>query len=258
MAAPKATELFRVYSNDPADGVRQHYEAMRRNQCIEYANRVEPTIFNFETRGLRMTVREALDKLAAFVDRSDPDLALPNIQHALQTAERARAAKKPDWFIVVALVHDIGKMMYVFGEPADGMGGRADEPQWALGGDTWVLGCAIPDSAVYPELNALNPDAKHPVYGTVNGAYTHGCGIMNLRFSVGHDEYAWRWMKANDPPLARVPEAMAMLRLHSLYPWHNGGAYRQFHAPGDEALLAAGACGAQLPARVRRLAPWRW
>ena len=40
-------------------------------------------------------------------------------------------------------------------------------------------------------------------------------------------------------PLAAIPEALAIVRLHSCYPWHRGGAYRQFHAPGDDALLAA-------------------
>ena len=30
-----------------------------------------------------------------------------------------------------------------------------------------------------------------------------------------------------------------MLKLHSLYPWHRGGAYKQLMAPGDEELIAA-------------------
>ena len=40
-------------------------------------------------------------------------------------------------------------------------------------------------------------------------------------------------------PLAAIPEALAIVRLHSCYPWHRGGAYRQFHAPDDEKLLAS-------------------
>ena len=204
MAAPPAPAFepakdradFRVYSNDPADGVFEHYRQMRSNQCVAYADRVEPHVFDFGGRQLRMTVREALEKLEAFVDRSDPDLSLPNLQHALQTAERARAAGKPDWFVLTALIHDVGKMMFVFGRAEDGMGGKASDPQWALGGDTWVLGCAIPGSAVYPALNALNPDAAHPIYGSEMGAYAPGCGIMQLRFSVGHDEYAYRLLLA--------------------------------------------------------------
>ena len=35
------------------------------------------------------------------------------------------------------------------------------------------------------------------------------------------------------------PEALAMLRLHSCYPWHTGKAYRQFMKKGDEKLEAA-------------------
>jgi inositol oxygenase len=30
---------------------------------------------------------------------------------------------------------------------------------------------------------------------------------------------------------------MAMVRLHSLYPWHTGGAYRQFMCPEDQAMM---------------------
>ena len=82
--------------------------------------------------------------------------------------------------------------MFLWGNPADGMGGRADQPQFALGGDTWVLGCRIPDSAVYPDLNDLNPDMHDPRYASENGVYAPGCGIMSLRFAIGHDEYMVR------------------------------------------------------------------
>lgn len=32
----------------------------------------------------------------------------------------------------------------------------------SLGGDTWALGCRIPDSVVFPEFNAVNPDMADP------------------------------------------------------------------------------------------------
>ena len=43
------------------------------------------------------------------VDESDPDLDLPNIVHAFQTAERIRE-EHPDkeWFQLVGLIHDLG------------------------------------------------------------------------------------------------------------------------------------------------------
>jgi hypothetical protein len=48
---------------------------------------------------------------------------------------------------------------------------------------------------------------------------------QNLRFAVGHDEYAYRMLTHNAVPLAGIPEALAIVRLHSCYPWHKGGAY---------------------------------
>lgn len=40
---------------------------------------------------------------------------------------------------------------------------------------------------------------------------------------------------ANGCPLP--PEALAMARYHSLYPWHTGGAYRQFMTAQDERTM---------------------
>ena len=58
------------------------------------------------------TVMEALEMLNELVDESDPDIDLPNIIHAFQTAEQIRA-KHPDkeWFHLVGLIHDLGKVL---------------------------------------------------------------------------------------------------------------------------------------------------
>ncbi len=62
---------------------------------------------------------------------------------------------------------------------------------------------------------------------------------QNLRFAAGHDEYMYRMLVSNKVPLADIPDALAIVRLHSCYPWHKGGAYRQFHAAdgSDDRLL---------------------
>jgi inositol oxygenase len=62
-------------------------------------------------------------------------------------------------------------------------------------------------------------------------------GIMNVKFAFGHDEYAYLAFRHNN--VAIPEEGYAMLRLHSCYPWHRGGAYRALMAPGDDALLEA-------------------
>lgn len=243
--AQKEVAEFRVYKAEGADGsegsegwdagVRAHYREMRHRQTVEFVDRMEALHLTFDHRVAPL--KEMFATLDSFVDRSDPDLTLPNRIHALQAAERARKNGEPDWLVFTALIHDLGKVMFLWGSPEDGSSGKADGPQFALGGDTWVIGCALPAANVFPEFNALNPDAAHPVYGTENGVYAPGCGLFNLRYAFGHDEYVYRWALRNkiDLPL----EAYAMLRLHSCYPMHRHGAYARFYGEGDAALLEA-------------------
>lgn len=58
-----------------------------------------------------MTIMEALESLNNLVDESDPDVNIPNIVHAFQTAERIRSVHpNHDWFHLVGLIHDLGKV----------------------------------------------------------------------------------------------------------------------------------------------------
>lgn len=108
----------------------------------------------------------------------DPDTALPQIEHLLQTAEAIRQAypevcwtngckqaplhplpiTQEEWFHLTGLLHDLGK---VLAHPAFG-----SEPQWAVVGDTFPVGCAHDPRIVYPRLFATNPDTQDPRYGT--------------------------------------------------------------------------------------------
>ena len=56
-------------------------------------------------------------------DASDPDLDLPNKLHLLQTSEGIRRAGHPDWFVLVGLLHDMGKIMFLWGNGEDGQDG---------------------------------------------------------------------------------------------------------------------------------------
>lgn len=54
--------------------------------------------------------------------------------------------------------------------------------------------------------------------------------------SWGHDEYLYEIVKDQ----STLPdEALAMIRYHSFYPWHSGGAYKQFMAEKDHKMLEA-------------------
>ncbi len=129
-----------------------------------------------------------------------------------------------------------GKLCSFGGEREDGQLGRADFPQWALGGDTWVVGCPIPECTVIPEYNELNPDRHLSKFNSSKyGCYKPNCGLENLRFAYGHDEYMYRMLVHNK---CKIPEAgLAMIRYHSCYPLHRGNAYEHFYAEGDEKII---------------------
>lgn len=124
--------------------------------------------------------------------------------HMLQTAEGIRRAGHPDWMQLVGLIHDMGKIMFLWGAPEDGQVGTAEGPQWALGGDTWVVGCRIPDCTVFPEFNTLNPDMHDERYNTELGIYQPQCGFENLQFAYGHDEYLYRMLVRTIEPLLPI------------------------------------------------------
>jgi len=222
--------------------VFRHYHDMRSFQTLAFARRMAEKHHGFDHR--RMTVWAALDALDDYVDASDPDTSLPNKVHMLQTAYRARDAGKPDWVQVVALIHDIGKLMFLWGSDADGQG---LEHQYALAGDTWVVGHPLPDELILSDLNALNPDMADPVLGAGTGIYEPGCGLERLEFAYGHDEYLYRFLIHNEArmaaagvPHAAIPrEGLAMARYHSAYPVHSSSAYEHLYAAGDAELVAA-------------------
>lgn len=108
------------------------------------------------------------------VDESDPDTDLPNIVHAFQTAELIRKEHPDlDWFHLTGLIHDLGKVrdrptkFHVFLD--DSLLAQVmafyGEPQWAVVGDTFPVGCAWADSIVYRDTSFEdNPDGKDPRY----------------------------------------------------------------------------------------------
>jgi inositol oxygenase len=156
-----------------------------------------------------MPVWDAFEFLNQLVDDSDPDTDLSQFQHLLQTSEAIRADGHPDWMVLAGLLHDMGKVLCLFGEP-----------QWAVVGDTFPVGCAFSDKIVYPEFFKLNPDSNNKMYNTKYGIYSHHCGLQHVYLSWGHDEYVYHMVKDY------LPEpALYMLRYHSFYAQHREGAY---------------------------------
>jgi inositol oxygenase len=168
-----------------------------------------------------MGIWEAMEFLNTLVDDSDPDTDLSQIEHLMQTAEAIRRDGHPRWFILTGLIHDLGKILCLFGEP-----------QWAVVGDTFPVGCAYSDAIVFAEFFADNPDRENAAYQTPCGIYREGCGLEQVHLSWGHDEYLYHVVKDY------LPEpALAMIRYHSCYPVHREGAYQHLLNDRDRELM---------------------
>ncbi|KAG8790386.1 hypothetical protein FRC12_012025 [Ceratobasidium sp. 428] len=221
----KNKDTFRDYEA-ACERVKSFYREQHTKQTVEFNVRKRREFQEGRGKRARMGVWEAIEMLETLVDDSDPDTELTQIEHLLQTAEAMRRDGKPEWMQVVGLVHDLGKLLYFFGS----------EGQWDVVGDTFVVGCAFPDTIVYPGSFTENPDYAHPVYSTKNGMYEPGCGLDNVMLSWGHDEYLYHVMKDQS---SLPEEGLAMIRYHSFYPWHRESAYEHLLAPKDRKALEA-------------------
>jgi inositol oxygenase len=206
---------------------------MRERQSVEHVRLCRAKYCAPGTLGsVRMSVWEALAHLDGFVDISDPDISLPNSVHAFQTAEGLRAHKMPDWLQLTGLIHDLGKMVYLRGCDEDG---TSMESQWAIVGDTWIVGCAVPEQTVFPEFNARSPDAAHPERRTPTGIYEPGCGLDATLVAFGHDEYMYQVL-AQNAGVSLPKEALYVVRYHSMYPWHEQDCYAELENDYDRCM----------------------
>ena len=205
--ATKTVAEFRNYEADARPSVREFYRQNHRYQTHAFvkAKRAEYLGRN----RLQMGIWEAAEYLNQLVDDSDPDTDLSQLEHLLQTAEQLRHDGQPRWMILTGFVHDLGKILCLWGEP-----------QWAVVGDTFPTGCAYSDKIVFPKFFADNPDSRDARYQMPLGVYQAGAGLDQVLMSWGHDEYIYHVCKDHLPI-----EGLYMLRYHSCYPWHRESEY---------------------------------
>ena len=208
-----------------------HYRNMRLNQTVEYVRKQRKNWFKFDKGNF--SIRQVFDLLEEFVDQSDPDLELPNKYHMFQAAEAARASGQPEWMILVSLIHDLGKIMCVWGSNSDGQG---NQDQWGCVGDTFVVGCDLPEKLLAPELNAINPDTLDSRFQG-DGIYKRKCGLDNLMMAFGHDEYLYHVLSNHTD--CRIPkQGLDAVRYHSCYALHSSNAYDRFLVDSDNISLS--------------------
>ena len=203
----KKKEEFRNYETDARPSVREFYRLNHRAQTYDFVQGKRKEFLSLNRR--QMSVWEALEYLNTLVDDSDPDTDLSQLDHLLQTAEQIRHDGHPRWFVLAGLIHDLGKILCLYGEP-----------QWAVVGDTFPVGCAWSDLIVFHQFFTDNPDLAQPRFQSRLGVYQEQCGLDQVTLSWGHDEYLYHVVKDYLPP-----EALYMIRYHSFYPAHRDGEY---------------------------------
>jgi len=216
---PAEKSSFRDYGANVRPTVREFYRLNHRHQTVDFVRAKERQYLGKTHRV--MGIWKAMEFLNTLVDDSDPDTTLTQIEHLLQAAEAIRADGHPCWFILVGLIHDLGKILCLFGEP-----------QWAVVGDTFPVGCRYSDRVIFPEFFQENPDSIVADYQTACGIYEPGCGLDRVHMSWGHDEYLYHVVKDYLPE-----EGLAMIRYHSFYAAHREGAYSHLMNQSDRGRM---------------------
>jgi inositol oxygenase len=215
----KTEEQFRQYDAEANPGVAEFYRLNHQFQTHDYVMGKEKEYFGLN-KGMK-SIWEAAEFLNTLVDDSDPDTDLTQIEHLLQTSEAIRRDGHPRWFVLTGFIHDLGKVLCLWGEP-----------QWGVVGDTFPVGCAYSKDIVFPEYFAANPDLKNPLYQTKYGIYEPNCGLENVHMSFGHDGYIGKVMNNYMPE-----ESLYMLKYHSFYAAHRHNAYRHLMTDHDVEML---------------------
>src|SRR5262252_4474392 len=179
----KSEEEFRNYEADANPGVTQFYKENHAKQTYDFVLQKKAEYCGL-TRG-KKSVWEMAEYLNTLVDESDPDTDLTQIEHLLQTAEAIRKDGHPRWFVLAGFVHDLGKVLCLYGEP-----------QWAVVGDTFPVGCAYSDQIVFPEFFAANPDSRVARYQSFYPAHKHGA---YRHLMSAHDEQMFEWVRKFNP-----------------------------------------------------------
>src|SRR2546427_13239346 len=178
----KAKEQFRNYEADARPSVREFYRLNHRHQTYDFVQAKKKEFLSLSRH--KMGIWEAMEFLNTLVDDSDPDTDLSQLDHLLQTAEQIRKDGHPRWFILTGMIHDLGKILCLFGEA-----------QWAVVGDTFPVGCAWSDKIVFHGFFSENPDNRNPRYQSRPGIYQNSGGLDNVFMSLGHAEYLYNILK---------------------------------------------------------------
>jgi len=204
---------FRDY-NESSSQVKKFY--MNQHLNLTYVKAVQMNMQFMDKQKQYYTINQLLRICDDIYDPSDPDTNLSQTEHAYQTANYALEYGLPDEYVVMGMIHDLGKVVVKL----------LNYDMLYIVGDTYPLGCPFEtDKITLGESLLSNPDQKNPIYSNGHGVYQPNCGFSNMVFT-GHDEFIYISLCHTQHNL---PDwALYVLRFHSFYPWHSNNAYVRY------------------------------
>ncbi|KAL2229046.1 UNVERIFIED_CONTAM: Inositol oxygenase 1 [Sesamum indicum] len=104
-------QTFRDYNNVESErqkSVEEFYRLNHISQSVDFVKKMREEYSKFNRT--EMSIWECCELLNQVVDKSDPDLDEPQIQHLLQSAEAARKDyPNEDWLHLTCLIHAMHK-----------------------------------------------------------------------------------------------------------------------------------------------------
>ena len=222
---------------------RQTVDFVKR-QAASFSGLARARLDVWQALGLCNELREFE---AALHGDAAADAGMPLLDHALQTAEACRLAfPQNDWMALVGLLHGLGKLL--------AHGALGAEPQWAVCGESFPVGCRFHPAVVHAHFFQANPDRRRRAYASPTGVYQPGCGLQAVCMSWSAAEYLYMVLAMNRTRLP--PEALFVLRYQKFAALlRPGRPYGELLSEFDRGMLPTLGAFAELAAYRRREVP---
>ena len=227
--------------------IQQDHHLVEQQAAQELLSRLNHArqTFDFVTKQVRlnqplsrcqMDIWTALDLLnelreyeAALLGDETLDPDMPLVDHAFQCAALCREAfPEDDWMALVGLIHGLGKLQ--------GHERFGSQPQWAIIGETFPVGCRFSGSISNASYFSANPDRRKRQYSTPLGIYQQHCGLRSVFMSWSAPEYLYMMLALNKTQLPR--EALWLLRYQKFHAiLKPGRPYHELMGDFDQAML---------------------
>ena len=213
---------------------RLHYRNSWKKQNVAYVMAMRERYLNFSLKC--MGVWEALT-MAKFLPCHPFRVGGIESGGSLRTfcfraAEAVRIAGFPDWMQIVALVHELGRVVSCINVATTSI--AEDNYDWTLSCRSRVVGCRAPGRASFREFRYLNSDEVDERLKTPQGMYEMHCGLDNAMLMWTGPEYVYHMLMHNNVLLPK--EALSMIRYFSLGDWHSHCEYDHLMKAEDEEI----------------------